>query len=130
MFHCVDNNFTKEKYLINTEIKNKFLSKYSFTYLIDIKEKDNLIDNKNIQNIIVKENNNGEIVLIGLNFDNYLGNVLILFFPKSYKFFSSLISKIFSDKKFKMVIEDFAFVNNDYFIIIYFIYVKITIIKK
>ena len=121
MFHCVDNNFTKEKYLINTEIKNKFLSKYSFTYLIDIKEKDNLIDNKNIQNIIVKENNNGEIVLIGLNFDNYLDNVLILFFPKSYKFFSSLISKIFSDKKFKMVIEDFAFVNNDYFIIIYFI---------
>ena len=120
MFHCNDENITKEKYLINTEIKNKFLSKYSFTYLIDIKEKDNLIDIKNIQNIIVKENKNGNIILIGLNFDNYLDNVLILFFPNSYKFFSSLISKIFSSKKFKMVIEDFAFVNNDYFIIIYF----------
>ena len=48
IFHCTDNNIIKEKYLINTEIKNKFLSKYSFTYLIDKKEKDDLMNIKNI----------------------------------------------------------------------------------
>ena len=122
MFNCIDKENVKEKYLINTDIKNKFLSKYSFTYLIntDEKEKDNS-KNKNIQNIIAKENKNGNMILIGINFDNYLENLLILFFPKSYKFFPALISKIFPIKKFKMIIEDFAFINNDYFIIIYFI---------
>ena len=59
------------------------------------------------------------MILIGINFDNYLDNILIIFFPKSYKFFSSLISKIIPFKKFKMTIEDLCFINNDYFIIIY-----------
>ena len=121
MFNSIDNENTKEKYLINNEIKDKFLSKYSFTYLINSKEKENSFNDKNIQNIIVKENKNGNKILIGINFDNYLENILIIFLPKSYKFFSSLISKIIPIKKFKYIIEDVSFINNDYFIIIYFI---------
>ena len=121
MFNSTDNADTKEKYLINNEIKNKFLSKYSFTYLINTNAKDNSFTDKNIQNIIVKENKSGNMILIGINFVNYLDNILILFFPKSYKLFSSLISKIIPNKKFKMIIEDLSFINNDFFIIIYFI---------
>ena len=121
LFNSIDNNDMKEKYLINNEIKNRFLSKYSFTYLINTKEKDNICENKIIQNMIIKENKTGNMILIGINFNNYLDNILILFFPKSYKVFSSLISNIILNKKFKMVIEDLSFVNNDYFLIIYFI---------
>ena len=104
MFNSIDDENIKEKYLINNEIKNKFLSKYSFTYLINTNEKENFLSEKNITNIIVKENKNGDMILIGINFDNYLDNILIIFFPKSYKFFSSLISKIIPFKKFKIII--------------------------
>ena len=121
MFNCIDNNDIKEKYLINTEIKDKFLSKYSFTYLINSNEEDKKGRVRNIKNIIVKENKSGNMILIGMNFDNYLDNILILFFPKSYKFFSSLISKILPVKELKTTIEDMTFINNDFFIIVYFI---------
>ena len=121
MFNCIDNNDVKEKYLINTEIKDKFLSKYSFTYLINSNEEDKKGRVRNIKNIIVKENKSGNMILIGMNFDNYSDNILILFFPKSYKFFSSLISKILPVNELKTTIEDMTFINNDFFIIVYFI---------
>ena len=64
MFNSIDNENIREKYLINNEIKDKFLSKYSFTYLINSNEKENSFNDKNIQNIIVKENKNGNMILI------------------------------------------------------------------
>ena len=119
MFNCVDNLDTKEKYLINNEIKKKFSTKYSFTYLMNINEENNTKDN--LEKIIVKQNRNGIFIIIGINFANDSNNILILFLTDSYRFFSAKISKLFPVKKFKMKIEDLAFINNDYYILVYFI---------
>ena len=119
MFNCVDNNEIKEKYLINNEIKKKFNTKYSFTYLMNITEENN--NNKdNLEKIIVKQNRNGKFILIGINFNNCINNTIILFLTESYRFFSTKISKLLKVKKFNMTIEDLAFINNDYFFLIYF----------
>ena len=121
IFNSIDSNDIKEKYLINNEINNKFSSKYSFTYIINLYEHEKIIKNKNIINIISRKNKNGNMIILGINFDNYLDNILILFFPKTYKIFSSLLSKIFPVKKLKTIIQDMSFIMDDYLIIIYFI---------
>ena len=119
MFNCVDNDDIKEKYLINNEIKKKFSTKYSFTYLMNINDDNNSKDN--LEKIITKQNRTGIYILIGINFNNDINNILILFLTDSYRFFSAKISKLFPVKKFKMKIEDLAFVNNDYYILVYFV---------
>ena len=118
MFNCVDNADIKEKYLINNEIKKKFSTKYSFTYLMNISEENNNKDN--LETIIVKQNRSGLLILIGINFNNSNNNVLILFLSESYRFFSAKISTLLKMKKFNPIIEDLAFINNDYFFLVYF----------
>ena len=46
-----------------------------------------------LQKIIVKQNRNGIMILIGINFSNDSNNIIILFLTESYRFFSSKISK-------------------------------------
>ena len=124
MFNCIDNAEVKEKYFINNEIKKKFSTKYSFTYLMHINDDNNYSSNNNkdtLQKIIVKQNRNGILILIGINFNNDFNNTLILFLTESYRFSSAKLSNLFPVKKFKMTIEDLAFINNDYLILVYFI---------
>ena len=121
MFNCSDTTELKEKYYINNEIKKKFSTKYSFTYLMKIDDVGFINYKEILQKIIVKQNRNGIMILIGINFSNDSNNIIILFLTESYRFFSSKISKLFPVKKFKMTIEDLAFINNDYFILIYFV---------
>ena len=120
MFNCIDNADIKEKYFINNEIKKKFSTKYSFTYLMNINE-ENKENKDNLEKIIVKQNRTGIFIVIGINFNTDINNTLILFLTDSYRFFSVKISKLLNVKKFKMTIEDVAFTNNDYLIIVYFI---------
>jgi hypothetical protein len=120
MFNCVDNADIKEKYFINNEIKKKFSTKYSFTYLMHINDDGNYSSNKEfLQKIIVKQNKNGILILIGINFYNDINNTLILFLTESYRFSAAKLSSLFPVKKFKMTIEDLAFVNNDYYLLVY-----------
>ena len=122
IFRSVDNDNTTEKYCINNEIKKKFSTKYSFTYIINTEEESNKNSNNNaLKNIIVKQNNNGSLIIIGINFQNEHCNTLILFMTQSYKFNSRKVSKIFPVKHLKLTIEDLAFINNDYFIMVQFI---------
>ena len=122
MFNCVDNSDIKEKYFINNEIKKKFSTKYSFTYLMHINDEGNYNSNKDfLQKIIVKQNRNGIMILIGINYNNDLNNTIILFLTESYRFSAAKLSYLFPVKKFKMTIEDLAFINNDYYLLIYFI---------
>ena len=121
MFNCIDNNDIKEKYHINNEIKKKFSTKYSFTYLMNIEEGSYINSKDILQKIIVKQNRNGIMILIGINYNNDLNNTLVLFLTESYRFFGTKISKLLPVKKFKMTIEDLAFIDNDYLILIYFV---------